>query len=71
MNEWTSGNTGSGATAKGRGQANDPHLNVAASYFTLQPVTPSGTDPVQLRHGVQVQRAADRQLAWITSWRSS
>jgi uncharacterized protein DUF1552 len=45
MNEWTSGNTGSGATAKGRGQANDPHLNVAASYFTLQPVTPSGTDP--------------------------
>ena len=45
MNEWTSGNTGSGASAKGRGQANDPHLNVAASYFTLQPVTPSGTDP--------------------------
>jgi hypothetical protein len=45
MNEWTSGNRGSGATAAGRGQANDPHLNVAGSYFTLQPVTPSGTDP--------------------------
>jgi hypothetical protein len=45
MNEWTSGNRGSGASAAGRGQANDPHLNVAASYFTLQPVTPSGTDP--------------------------
>ena len=45
MNEWTSGNRGSGNSAAGRGQANDPHLNVAASYFTLQPVTPSGTDP--------------------------
>src|SRR5688572_15276622 len=40
MNEWTSGNRGSGASAAGRGQANDPHLNVAGSYFTLQPVTP-------------------------------
>ena len=45
MNEWTQNNRGSGASAAGRGQANDPHLNVAASYFTLQPVTPSGTDP--------------------------
>ena len=45
MNEWTSNNRGSGASAAGRGQANDPHLNVAGSYFTLQPVTPSGTDP--------------------------
>jgi hypothetical protein len=45
MNEWTQNNRGSGSSAAGRGQANDPHLNVAASYFTLQPVTPSGTDP--------------------------
>jgi hypothetical protein len=45
MNEWTSGNTVKGTTASGRGQSNDPHLNVAGSYFTLQPVTPSGTDP--------------------------
>jgi hypothetical protein len=45
MNEWTQSNRGSGASAAGRGQANDPHLNVAGSYFTLQPVTPSGTDP--------------------------
>jgi len=45
MNEWTQNNRGSGASAAGRGQANDPHLNVAGSYFTLQPVTPSGTDP--------------------------
>src|SRR3954470_19443719 len=45
MNEWTQNNRGSGASAAGRGQANDPHLNVAGSYFTCQPVTPSGTDP--------------------------
>ena len=45
MNEWTQSNRGSGASAAGRGQANDPHLNVAGSYFTLQPVTPNGTDP--------------------------
>ncbi|HXU00950.1 MAG TPA: DUF1552 domain-containing protein [Polyangia bacterium] len=45
MNEWTQNNRGSGASAGGRGQANDPHLNVVGSYFTLQPVTPSGTDP--------------------------
>jgi hypothetical protein len=45
MNEWTSGNTVRNGTASGRGQSNDPHLNVAGSYFTLQPVTPSGTDP--------------------------
>ncbi len=29
----------------GARSGNDPHLNVAGSYFTLQPVTPSGTDP--------------------------
>ena len=45
MNEWTQNNRVSGTTASGRGQSNDPHLNVAGSYFTLQPVTPSGTDP--------------------------
>jgi len=45
MNEWTQSNKGTGASAGGRGQANDPHLNVVGSYFTLQPVTPSGTDP--------------------------
>jgi hypothetical protein len=41
MNEWTQNNR----NGAGRGQSNDPHLNVAGSYFTLQPVTPSGTDP--------------------------
>ena len=42
MNEWTR-QQGLGASAAGA--VNDPHLNVAGSYFTLQPVTPSGTDP--------------------------
>ena len=42
MNEWTSGNT---SGKNGRGQGNDPHLNVVGSYFTLQPVTPNGNDP--------------------------
>jgi hypothetical protein len=41
MNEWTQSNR----NGAGRGQSNDPHLNVVGSYFTLQPVTPSGTDP--------------------------
>ena len=35
MNEWEQGNNGK----SGRGQGNDPHLNPAGSYFTLQPVT--------------------------------
>lgn len=43
MNEWTANNTGPG---NGRGQGNDPHLNVVGSYFTLQPVTPSTNNPV-------------------------
>ena len=43
MNEWTISNTGAGS---GRGQGNDPHLNVVGSYFTLQPVTPSTNNPV-------------------------
>jgi hypothetical protein len=43
MNEWTINNTGVG---KGRGQGNDPHLNVVGSYFTLQPVTPNTNNPV-------------------------
>jgi len=42
MNEWTSGNTNG---KNGRGQGNDPHLNVVGSYFTCQPVTPNGNDP--------------------------
>jgi hypothetical protein len=37
MNEWTSGLT--------RGQGNDPHLQVAASYFTCHPVTPNSDEP--------------------------
>jgi hypothetical protein len=41
MNEWTADNKNGG----GLGQANDPHLNVTASLFTLQPVTPNSTDP--------------------------
>ena len=48
---------------RGRGQSNDPHLNVAASYFTLQPVTPVGNDPFSFDTAYQVQRLADRQLA--------
>jgi hypothetical protein len=43
MNEWTVNNTGAGS---GRGQGNDPHLNVVGSYLTLQPVTPSTNNPV-------------------------
>jgi hypothetical protein len=43
MNEWTISNMGVG---KGRGQGNDPHLNVVGSYFTLQPVTPNTDNPV-------------------------
>lgn len=43
MNEWTANNTGAG---NGRGQGNDPHLNVVGSYFTCQPVTPSTNNPV-------------------------
>jgi hypothetical protein len=42
MNEWTASNNGTG----GRGQGNDPHLNVVGSYFTLQPVTPNTNNPV-------------------------
>lgn len=41
MNEWTQSNNGTG----GRGQGNDPHLNVVGSYFTLQPVTPNSNNP--------------------------
>jgi hypothetical protein len=41
MNEWTMNNK----NGAGLGQANDPHLNSVASFFTLQPVTPNGTDP--------------------------
>ncbi len=41
MNEWTRNNRDGG----GRGQANDPNLQVVGSYFTLQPVTPNASDP--------------------------
>jgi hypothetical protein len=41
MNEWTVDNKNGG----GLGQSNDPNLQAVGSYFTLQPVTPSGTDP--------------------------
>jgi len=41
MNEWTANNK----DGAGRGQSNDPHLQVVGSYFTLQPITPNGTDP--------------------------
>lgn len=37
MNEWTAGMS--------RGQGNDPHTQVAGSYFTCQPVTPNSNDP--------------------------
>ena len=42
MNEWTASNNGTA----GRGQGNDPHLNVVGSYFTLQPVTPNTNNPI-------------------------
>jgi Protein of unknown function (DUF1552) len=42
MNEWTQSNSGG---SSGRGQGNDPHLNVSGSYFTLQPVTPNTNNP--------------------------
>lgn len=44
MNEWTVSNNG--GAGHGRGQGNDPHLNVVGSYFTLQPVTPNTNNPV-------------------------
>ena len=37
MNEWTARMV--------RGQGNDPHTQVAGSYFTCQPVTPNSNDP--------------------------
>ena len=37
MNEWTSGLV--------RGQGNDPHTQVAGSFFTCHPVTPNSDDP--------------------------
>jgi len=37
MNEWTADLV--------RGQGNDPHTQVAGSFFTLQPVTPNSDDP--------------------------
>lgn len=37
MNEWTARMV--------RGQGNDPHTQVAGSYFTCQPVTPNSDDP--------------------------
>ena len=39
MDAWTTRN------GAGIGQSNDPNLKVVGSYFTLQPVTPNGTDP--------------------------
>ena len=41
MNEWTASNK----DGAGRGQGNDPNLQVVGSYFTLQPVTPNSNDP--------------------------
>jgi hypothetical protein len=41
MNEWTADNR----NGAGRGQGNDPHLQVVGTYFTLQPVTPNQNDP--------------------------
>jgi hypothetical protein len=37
MNEWTA--------RMERGQGNDPHTQVAGSFFTCQPVTPNSNDP--------------------------
>ncbi len=51
MNEWTSSNRGSG----GRGQGNDPHLNVAGSFFTCQPVTPNSNDPFSFNLATKAQ----------------
>jgi hypothetical protein len=51
MNEWTSSNRGTG----GRGQGNDPHLNVVGSYFTCQPVTPNSNDPFSFNLATKAQ----------------
>jgi hypothetical protein len=42
MNEWTQNN--SGGAGHGLGQGNDPHIQAAGSYFTLQPITPNSND---------------------------
>jgi hypothetical protein len=45
MNEWTS-------TMK-RGQGNDPHTQVAGSFFTCQPVTPNSNDPFSFNNATK------------------
>lgn len=51
MNEWTANNNGMG----GRGQGNDPHTQVAGSYFTCQPVTPNSNDPFSFDQSTKFQ----------------
>jgi hypothetical protein len=50
MNEWTAQNTGAG---HGRGQGVDIHLQLVASEFTCQPVTPNSNDPFRFSDAKQ------------------
>jgi len=45
MNEWTA--------SMNRGQGNDPHTQVAGSFFTCQPVTPNSNDPFSFNNATK------------------
>lgn len=47
MNEWTAG--------MDRGQGNDPHTQVAGTYFTCQPVTPNSDNPFSFDNATKFQ----------------
>jgi hypothetical protein len=47
MNEWTAG--------LDRGQGNDPHTQVAGTFFTCQPVTPNSDDPFSFNNATKFQ----------------
>ena len=60
MNEWTAQMV--------RGQGNDPHTQVAGSYFTCQPVTPNSNDPFSFDQSTKfnampVDRSLDHVMA--------
>jgi len=47
MNEWTSSMV--------RGQGNDPHTQVAGSFFTCQPVTPNSNEPFSFNRATKFE----------------
>ena len=60
MNEWTA--------TLARGQGNDPHLQVVASYLTCQPVAPNSNDPFSFDQSAKftprpVGRSLDHAMA--------